>query len=138
MIISEQFVKNTIIGWLNKNNWRIISISEEGKHGVDIKARHTKYARYYFIETKGDPGKNVKYPDSRREVSFIQVLGQIILRIKSKSRDYYAIGLPISYSRKVFNRLPWQLSKKLILNVFLVDKDKKVRLITWKELKKHQ
>ena len=138
MIISEQFVKNSIIKWLNKNDWKIISISEEGRHGIDIKAKHNKYSRYYFIEAKGEPGENVKYPGSKRENSFVQVIGQIVLRMKSKSRDYYGIGLPISYSKKVFSRLPWQLSKKLILNVFFVNKNGEIKLIKWNDLKERQ
>jgi len=137
MTISEQFVKNKIIRWLNDNDYKVLDISEEGKHGVDIRARHRRYGRYYFIETKGDP-KTVKNQASVRENYFVYVLGQIVSRMKSKSRDYYGIGLPISFSKKVFSRIPWVLSYKLHLNVFLVDKSGKIKYITWKGLKKHQ
>jgi len=135
MVISEQFVKNRIITWLGKNNWRCVEISEEGRHGVDIKAKHNKYPRYYYIETKGEPDKNVKHPSSRMEVNFVYALGQILLRMKTKSRNYYAIGLPKNYSKKVKSRLSSNICKKLNLHIFLVNSEGNIERLTWKNLK---
>ena len=140
MILTEKFVREKIIDWLSRKGYsRRLQIKGESEHGIDIKVRHNRYPRYYIVEVKGDPDpKKVKHLGSRREVSFIYVLGQIVSRMGYKAKYLYAIGLPESYSNKVFRRLPWQLCKKLRLNALLVNKSGKVKCISWKELKDYQ
>lgn len=142
-IISEEFVKRSIIQWLSANDW--------GKHlkfgglkdkGVDIKVRHNKYSRYFLIEVKGE-GKG-KYPSSQREVNFNYALGQIVTRMSTKGkRGYkyrykYGLGFPISYKRLVLRRLPYDVCDKLNFNLFFVNSEGKVDFYDWKRLKKEQ
>jgi len=54
-LISERFVKQSIIKWLFRNNWgRNLEVGELRDCGVDIRVRHNNYARYFLIETKGE------------------------------------------------------------------------------------
>ena len=139
-VLSERFVKNAVIRHLSRIGYnRNLQAKETGEHGIDIKVRHHGYARYFVVEVKGEPDpKKQKYPASAREVNFNYVLGQILTRMKYKALYKYGIGLPESYSDKVFRRLPWMACKKLHLYVFLVDDKGKVKQYTWKELKKLQ
>ena len=139
-VLSEKFVRKSIILWLRRKGWgRNLEERPEGEHGPDIRVRHNRYARYYFVETKGDPDpKRVKFPSSRREVSFMYAIGQIITRMKPKAFYKYALGFPESYRDLVLRRIPWGLCQKLHLSVLLVNKEGKVEEITWKKLKSCQ
>ena len=78
-LLTEKFVKQSIINWLFRNGWgRNLRVGELRDKGVDIKVRHNKYSRYFLIETKGE-GK-IKQAD---EVAFVYSLGQIITRMKT-------------------------------------------------------
>jgi len=136
-LMNEKFVRRAVIKWLSRKGYNLgLRERETNEHGIDIKVRHHKYPRYFLVEVKGDPDtKKVKYPHSRREVSFVYVIGQIVLRMRYKAKYKYAIGLPISYSDKVFRRLTPILLKKLNLSVLLVNNEGKVKEITWKNLK---
>lgn len=131
--LTEDFVKHSIIKWLSANGWGHFEFGNLHDHGVDLKARHSKYSRYFFIETKGE-GK-IRQAD---EVAFIYSLGQIITRMKSggTTRNYYALGLPEISAKIAVRRIPWQVAKKLLLYVLLVDKIGKVKQYSWKEIKK--
>src|SRR3989338_2159690 len=113
--MDEDFVQNSIVAWLSKNNWRILKIATKKEKGVDIKAKHSKYGRYYFIETKGS---------SSPEVDFVYSLGQIITRMKNSrsTRYYYALGLTQQSASIALRRLPFHVAKKLLLHIFSVDK----------------
>ncbi|MCX6794516.1 MAG: hypothetical protein NTY31_00745 [Candidatus Falkowbacteria bacterium] len=130
-LLSEDFVKNSIIKWLSANNWGHLEFGGLREKGVDIKAKHNQYPIYYFIETKGE-GK-IRQAD---EVAFVYSLGQIITRMKTNNtRNKYALGLPESSAKIALRRLPWQISKKLLLYILAVDKKGKVKQYSWKELK---
>ncbi len=133
--LSEKFVKQSIIKWLFRNGWgRNLEVGELRDRGVDIRVRHNDYARYFLIETKGE-GK-IRQAD---EVAFVYSLGQIITRMKAgKSRYYYGLGLPESSAKIAIRRVPWQISKKLLLYIFAVDKTGKVKQYSWQNLKKVQ
>lgn len=139
-ILDEKFVRRSIIEWLGKRGFdRRLREKGTEEHGVDISVRHRNYPVYYFVETKGAPDpKKVKHPRSRIEVSFLQALGQIVTRIKTKAHHKYAIGFPESFSNTVLRRIPWLACKKLNLNILLVNKSGKVTFYGWKELKKTQ
>lgn len=130
-VISEDFVKNAIIKWLSSNGWGYFQYDHLHTHGVDIKARATKYPRYFYIEVKGS-GKLKQ----SNEVAFIYSLGQIITRIKDdkSTRNYYALGLPTKSAEIALRRLPWQVAKKLHLSIFSVTEKGKVEQHTWKDL----
>ena len=138
--LTEPFVKKLLIeNWLYKNKWtRMLRVGELSEKGVDIKVRHAQYGRDYLIEAKGDPPKGSKNPHSIRENYFITALGQILTRMKYKSNYCYGVAFPSSYKKKAVKRIPWRVSKKLNLHVFIIYSTKKVERLTWKELKKHQ
>lgn len=54
------------------------------------------------------------------------------------TRNYYALGLPEISAKIALRRLPWQVSKKLLLYVFAVDKKGGVIKYSWQDLKKVQ
>lgn len=132
-LISEDFVKHSIIKWLSANGWGYFEFGNLHDRGVDLKAKNVRYNRYFFIETKGQ-GK-IKQAD---EVAFIYSLGQIITRMKSggTTRNYYALGLPEVSAKIAIRRIPWQVAKKLLLYIFSVDQLGRVKLYSWKDLKK--
>src|SRR3989344_3646372 len=106
-IISEDFVKNSIIKWLSANGWGHFQFGDLHERGVDIKAKHHQYSRYFLIEAKGE-GK-IRQAD---EVAFVYSLGQIITRMKSGgvTRNYYALGLPEVSAKIALRRIPWQVA----------------------------
>jgi len=90
-IISEDFVKNSIIKWLSANGWGHFQFGDLHQQGVDIRAKHHQYSRYFLVEAKGQ-GK-IRQAD---EVAFVYSLGQIITRMKTNktTRYYFGLGLP--------------------------------------------
>jgi len=86
--ISEKFARRAIISYLARKGWdRGLREKETAEHGVDIKVRHNKYSRYFFIETKGESSS--KSAKSVRETAFVYSLGQIITRMKAGNARYY-------------------------------------------------
>jgi hypothetical protein len=131
-LISEKFVKKSIIRWLFRNGWGTnLEVGELRDKGVDVRVRNNKFCRYFMIETKGE--SRIR---QGQEVAFIYSLGQIITRMKvGAARYYYGLGLPETSARIALRRLPWQVAKKLLLYIFSVDKKGKVKQYSWKELK---
>ena len=143
--LSERFVQNSIIEYLFRNGWsRNLRAKGLDEHGVDIKVRHIRYARYWLIECKGDASTKAKYPKSHEVNSFIFALGQILTRMKSDGQRGYkygykfGVGFPAGFRDLVISRLPSNVADKLNLYVFLVEKDGSVGVLDWKELKKLQ
>lgn len=54
------------------------------------------------------------------------------------ARYYYGLGLPESSAKIAIRRLPWQVAKKLLLYIFSVSRDGKVKQYSWQDLKKFQ
>lgn len=137
-IITERFVRRSIIASLARKGWdRGLREKETAEHGVDIKVRHNRYARYFFIETKGESSS--KSAKSVREVAFVYSLGQIITRMKAgKARYYYGLGLPDSSASIAIRRIPWQVAKRLLLYIFSVNKNGKIKQYSWRDLKNIQ
>ena len=130
--ISEDFVKNSVIKWLSKNNWGHFEFGGLRDHGVDIKAKKQNYDRYFFIEAKGE--------GSRREMNenyFIYSLGQIITRMTSggTTRNYYGIAAPEVVAKIALRRIPWQVAKKLLLYIFSVSESGRVKQYSWQDIK---
>src|SRR3990172_2213025 len=134
-IISEDFVKNSIIKWLSANGWGHFQFGDLHERGVDIKAKHHQYSRYFLVEAKGQ-GK-IRQAD---KVAFVYSLGQIITRMKTNktTRYYFGLGLPDVSAKIALRRLPWQVAKKLLLYVFSVDQSGNVSQYSWQDLKKGQ
>ena len=135
-LLSEKFVKQSIIKWLFRNSWgRNLEVGELRDKGVDIKVRNNKFSRYFLIETKGE--SKIR---QGQEVAFVYSLGQIMTRMKvgGSTRYYYGLGLPESSARIAIRRVPWQVAKKLLLYIFSVNRDGKVKQYTWQDLRKLQ
>lgn len=144
-LLSEEFVQKSIIEYLSRNGWgTLLKIKTTKEHGVDIKVRNNRFARYWLIEVKGDASKTAKYPRSHREVHFNLALGQILTRMGSQGkRGYkygykYGVGYPASYRDLVIRRLPYAVCFKLNLYVFLVSVNGSVELLKWRDLLKEQ
>lgn len=135
-VVSEPFVKQQVVRWLTSNRWGHVEYKQEGQHGVDIKARHVDYARYYLIEAKGDADpKEVKQPHAARDTRFMNALGQIVSRMNTTAGYYYGIAVPRSYESLVYNRVPWQVCKRLQLRFLMVDDDGGVEELTWRAIR---
>jgi hypothetical protein len=52
------------------------------------------------------------------------------------TRNYYALGLPESSAKIAIRRIPWQVAKKLLLYVFSVDRNGKVKQYSWQDFKR--
>jgi hypothetical protein len=133
-MLSEEFVKRTIIQWLSRRGWGYFDFDELYSHGVDIKAR--KGGRVIFIETKGE-SKN----HSGNEVRFVYGLGQLITRMKvvDAPRAFnYALAAPIVVANIALRRIPWKLAKRLTIDVLAVDHKGCVKWYTWRNLKETQ
>lgn len=132
--IKEDFVQNAVIMWLSKNNWKLVKIATAREKGVDIKAKHNNYGRYYLIEAKGAKDS------SSEEVAFVYSLGQIITRMNTagKTRYYYGLALPKGSANKAIKRIPHQIAKKLLLHIFSVDHKGNVIRYMPKDLEKIQ
>ena len=144
-MLTESFVQEKIIEFLQKNGWSTSLRSKLLKeHGVDIKVRNNKFSRYWLIEVKGDASPNAKYPKSHREVNFNLAIGQIITRMQTagtrayKYRYKYGIGYPASFKDLIIRRLPFDVCDKLNLYIFLVDGNGVVEMLGWRDLKKAQ
>jgi len=131
-LLTEKFVKKSIIRWLFRNGWGTnLEVGELRDKGVDIRVRNNKFSRYFMIETKGESKIS-----QGQEVAFIYSLGQIITRMKvGAARYYYGLGLPEASARIAIRRIPWQIAKKLLLYIFSVDRKGKVKQYFWRDLK---
>lgn len=141
-IITETFVQNSLIKYLEANGWsRSLKSAELWEQGVDIKVRNNKFARYWLIEAKGDPSLTVKNPSGSISSSFNSALGQIITRMhRDGKRGYkygykYGIAFPISFKKMVVRKIPFDAMDKLNLYLFFVDGSGGVEEIDWKKLK---
>lgn len=132
VLLTEKFVKKSIVRWLFRNGWGTnLEVGELRDKGADIRVRNNKFSRYFIIETKGE--SKIR---QGQEVAFVYSLGQIITRMKvGAARYYYGLGLPETSARIAIRRIPWQVAKKLLLYVFSVDKKGKVKQYSWKNLK---
>ena len=80
-----------------------------------------------MVEVKGDRWV---------EVNFIQALGQIVSRMDTANYNY-ALGFPISYKSRVMQDCLDAL-QRLKLRILLVEDNRKVNEVTWKELRTQQ
>src|SRR3989344_8723191 len=118
-LLTEDYVQDRIIDYLAKNGWsKRLKAKGLKEHGVDIKVKNDKVARYFLVECKGDASPKAKYPRSHREVHFNLALGQIITRMWTKgTRAYkyrykYGLGYPASFRDLVVRRVPYDVCDK--------------------------
>lgn len=142
IIITEDFVQNSVIKHLEKNGWsKSLKSKELWEQGVDIKVRNNNFARYWLIEAKGDPSVKVINPSGSQSSSFNSALGQIITRMhRNGARGYkygykYGIAFPSSFRGMVLRKIPFDVMDKLNLYLFFVDKNGFVEELDWKKVK---
>lgn len=134
MAITEQKVQNAVTAYLGTIHYRATKLKSAGEHGVDIRAVHTKYARYFLVECKGDSARQVVSANSGKEVRFLLGLGQIVTRMHPGRGYYYGLAMPAGWGPTVHRRLRRSLLKALRLHIFFVDAEGKVEHVTWKDL----
>jgi hypothetical protein len=127
-LLRETFVQKRIIEFLFRKGWgRNLRSKGLDEHGVDIKVRNNRFARYWLIEVKGDATKKAKYPRSHREVCFTLALGQILTRMRRLGKPGYKYGykygvsFPSTFRDLVVRRVPFDVCHKLNLYFFLVN-----------------
>ncbi|OLD63847.1 MAG: hypothetical protein AUI47_08210 [Acidobacteria bacterium 13_1_40CM_2_68_5] len=134
MALTEDWVRNAVVTKLASMKYRPHAIKSRSEHGVDIKARHERFSRYFLVEVKGEPSDGVKSASAGREVRFLQGLGQLITRIQPERGYYYGLAFPTSYRDTVIRRLRPALLKLLKVHLFFVDDRHRVEHLTWREL----
>ncbi|KKS96764.1 hypothetical protein A3B05_00030 [Candidatus Giovannonibacteria bacterium RIFCSPLOWO2_01_FULL_43_160] len=140
-LLKEQFVQDCISNYLSKLGYHKQEPKGLREHGVDIKVKHKNFGRYYLVEVKGDPGKDVKSPGGSRNSCMNSAIGQIITRMHTnRKRGYkygykYGIGFPISFKERVINKIPYDVCDKLNLNLFFVHPSGVVEAYNDKKLK---
>lgn len=141
-LLSEGFVQERISDYLSKNGFHKQEPKGLSEHGVDIKVKHKNYGRYFLIEVKGDPSKEVKSPGGSRNSSMNSAIGQIITRMHTqrRRRGYkygykYGIGFPISFKERLLKKIPYDVADKLNLNLFFVYHSGEVEEYDYKKLK---
>lgn len=142
IIITEDFVQNSVIKYLEVNGWgKSLTSKELWEQGVDIKVRNNKFSRYWLIEAKGDPSAKVKNPAGSMSSGFNSAMGQIVTRMhRSGVRGYkygykYGIAFPSSFRKMILRKIPFDIMDKLNLYLFFVDKQGKVEELDWKKVK---
>jgi hypothetical protein len=123
--MNENTVVERTIKYLQDKGWTIKEKHLGHEQKVDIKAFHPKNRRYYYIEAKGDPGKDSKSAGAQKENYFISALGEIVLRIKSEKAPLYGIALPESYEQKL-KKIDKKVMKRLNLHFLIVRENGKV------------
>lgn len=144
-LLEEPFVQKSIVKYLACEGWGL-NLTSRGlnEHGVDIKVKNNKIARYWLIETKGDPGIKVKSPYGSRISTFHSALGQIITRMHTtgkagyKYRYKYGVGFPMSFKEMILKKLPYDTCDKLNLYLFFVNGRGDVEKYSHKEIKQIQ
>lgn len=140
----EPFIQAAVLDYLNtaRNYGKVVASKEPWEHGVDIKVKNNKYARYWLVEVKG--GSTAKNANSVDTNNFVFGLGQIVTRIQSitapvatAGSNKYGVAYPdyfIKFLKR--KRLHWNLCKSLNLYVFLVDENGNVEEYDWKRIKR--
>lgn len=135
MANTEASIQNAVVCFLPSIGYRPMTLRTTKEPGVDIKARHESYGRYFEVEVKGEPGKAAKSKGSGREVRFIGALGQILTRIKPDREYRYGIAFPGSYKDLVVRRIDPALMKRLRLSFFFVNENGRVEHMEWRDLR---
>ncbi len=126
--VSERVVRRSIITYIARQGWGLnLRERETHEHGVDIRVRHNRDARYFLIETKGESSGQ-----SAADSSFVTCLGQIVTRMNVMARYRYGLGFPESVAKIAIRRIPWQVAMRLGLSVFSVNSQGRVREYKWR------
>ncbi len=131
-VLSEDFVKNAVVKWLNKQDYVVTRLRTLSQHGADIVAKKRRSGNYFIVEAKGEPQTN---PQKMRYPTFLSGLGEIFQRVKHERHYRYALALPETFEGLITRNVPWVGAKKLGLELLLVDRRSGVRRVTWSDLR---
>ncbi len=139
--LTERDVQVSILKYLYKDGWGTRPhIKHTNEKGVDIVVQNDAVPqRRFFIETKGESSTKSKY--SMHETNFVYALGQLMTRMKVVDARYtynYGLGLPERSAKIALRRIPWQLSQKLCIYIFSVDRNKNVTKHSCADMRKAQ
>src|SRR3989344_2725532 len=139
-LLKEQFVQDCISNYLSKLGYHKQEPKGLREHGVDIKVKHKNFGRYYLVEVKGDPGKDVKSPEGSRNSIMNSAIGQIITRMHTNRKSLYGgynygIAFPYSFKNRVLNKIPYYVCNRLRLSIFLVNPRGEVEEYNHRKLK---
>ena len=142
-LLKEEFIQDKVVQYLETLGYdKNQNTKELWEHGVDIKVRHRGFSRYWLIEVKGDPGKNVKSPGGSRSSSLNSAVGQIVSRMHTnrKDRNYkygykYGVAFPESFREMVLRKIPYDVCFKLNIYLFFVNALGQVDMYDWKKVK---
>ncbi len=115
--LTEEFVKTRVVKWLGRQDYLVADLKTLSEHGADIRARKARSRNFFIVECKGEPrsGPAHRYP------AMLNVLGQIIRRMKHETHWRYGIALPTTCRKLVLGNIPWVASKRLGLEILLID-----------------
>jgi hypothetical protein len=132
-IESEEFVKNSIVPWLNAHDWKVVKLAGLKDKGPDIICQKRDYGRRYIIETKKGSEKGYI-----RETNFIHTLGQLPTRMRISGTTIYKYGLGFTadVAKIALRRIPWQFAKNNHLYILSVNNKGKVTEYSWRDIKK--
>jgi hypothetical protein len=136
MHLDEAAVQNAVVCFLPTISYHPRHLKTVRQQGVDIKAKHSQYGRYFEIEVKGEPGKGAKSAASGRETRFLLALGQMLTRIQPKREYKYGIAFPSTYRAIVKRRIAPEIMKHLRLSFFFVDQQGQVEYVRWNDWNK--
>lgn len=141
-LLDEPFIQKQVINYLSETKGFTKPVKPTGlrEHGVDIKMKHKNYGSYYLVECKRDPSESVKSPEGSRNSCMNSALGQIITRMHTERKSpyggySYGIAFPHSFKKRVLQKIPYYVCKKLKLTIFIVNIKGEVEEYNYTKLK---
>ncbi len=130
--LSEDFVKNAVVRWLNEHDYIIRRLRTLSQHGPDIVAKKRRSGNYIIIEAKGEPQTN---PVKMRYPTLLSGLGEILQRVSHERHYRYALAVPGTFNDLLKRKVPWAAAKKLGVEFLLINGRGEVRRVTWGDLR---
>ncbi len=135
--MSERQVENYLREYLESIGWEMLNKPRRhGQHGIDIKARKTRWNRYLYVELK----KDSKHA-SVRQTNINSALGQIMIQMDKKgnipnSSRIYALGFPKTMQRLFINKFCGSHFgfRQLKLRTYWVSKSGEVEELAYSQL----
>ena len=144
-LLKEPFVQKCVREYLKNKGFgdKNVKITDLREKGVDIKVKKLRpkpCGWYYLVECKGDPSKNVKYPEGWRSSAMNSAIGQIITRMHTDRKALYGgynygVAFPYSFKNRALKKIPYYVCNRLRLSIFLVNSKGEVEEYNHKKLK---
>ena len=136
MTLTEDKVKNAVVAYLTRKDFKGIKIKTGTEKGPDITAEFVSSHRRMLIEAKGDPSSDYKKPGQGHQAYFLQGLGQLLTRVQARSTyEVYGLAYPSSYRPLFLRRIDPYLLKVLRTELFFVGENREVQRLNWSQFK---